>query len=102
MKRPSSSCPTTKLLRLTLLPLLLRREIRIEPVAQHAPDPCRILVEEKVVETAEQVQLRRLTRASEHLDGLLGRRYRIVGGVDEQKRARRDLAYHLLGAEIEH
>ena len=37
------------------------------------------------------MQLGRLTRAFEHLDGLVGWRHRIVGAVEEQQRARRDL-----------
>ena len=95
IKRPSSCCPTTTL-------FMCGPEISVEPVAHHVPDPRRIFVEQKVVDAAEQMQFRRLARALEHFDGLLGRRHRIVGGVDKQERARSDPADHLLGAKIEH
>src|SRR5580692_125946 len=101
MKRPSSSWPTAILLRLTNASLD-RGEISVEPAAHHGPDPRRFFREQEVIEAGEQMQLARLAGALEHFHRLLGRRHRILGGVDEEQRPRRDIADHFLGAEIEH
>src|SRR6516165_6910486 len=98
MKRPSSSWPTRMLLRLIpAIRLLRRREIIVEPAAHHGPDPRRLLGEQEVVEAREQVQLGGLAGVLEHFYRLLGGRHRILGGVDQQQRPRRDVADHLLG-----
>ena len=55
-----------------------------------------------MVKAGEEVQFRRLPRTLEHLNRLLGRRYRILGGMNQQQRTRRDVADHFVGAEIEH
>src|SRR5271170_2278585 len=82
MKRHSSSWPTTILLSLTRASPV-DREILVEPVAQQRPDPRRILREQEMIEPAEQMQLAGLAGALEHFDRLLGRRHRVVGGMDE-------------------
>src|ERR1700685_3256842 len=101
MKRPSSSWPTAMLLRLTRASLRCRK-ISVEPAAHHGPHPRRFLREQEVIEAREQMQLGRLAGVLEHFHRLFGRRYRILGGMDEEQRPRRDIADHLLGAEIEH
>jgi len=54
-----------------------------------------------VIEAGEQMQLARLAGALEHFDRLFGRRYRILGGVDEEQRPRRDPADHVRRPESE-
>ena len=48
------------------------------------------------------MQLARLAGALEHLDRLLGRRHRIDRRMQQQDRPRRDLADHVVGAEVVH
>ncbi len=55
-----------------------------------------------MIGVADEVQLARLARTLEHLDRLLGGGDRIVGGMQQQQGPRRDLADHVVGAEIEH
>jgi hypothetical protein len=55
-----------------------------------------------MVGVADEMQLAWLARALEQLDRLLGRRHRIVGGMQQEQRPRRDLADHVVGAEVEH
>ena len=81
---------------------LRHREIVAEPVAQQVPHAGVALAEHEMVGVAEQVQLGRLAGALEQLDRLLGRRHRIVRRMQQQQRARRDLADHVVGAEVEH
>src|SRR5260370_3272492 len=67
--------------------------------AQKIPDAGIPFAEHEMIGVADEVQLGRLPRALEQLDRLLGGSNRIVGGVEEQQRPRRDSADHVVGAE---
>src|SRR5262249_52952221 len=79
-----------------------RREIVGEPAAQQIPDAGIAFAEHEMIGIADEVQLSRLSGALEQLDRLLGRRDRIVGGVEEQQWPRRDAADYVVGTEVEH
>src|SRR5262249_13672483 len=78
------------------------REIFAEPAAQQIPDARIALTEHEMIGVADEVQLAGLAGALEHLDRLLGGCHRVVGGVQQQQRPRRNTPHHLVGAEVEH
>src|SRR5262245_24419618 len=55
-----------------------------------------------MIDITEQVQFGRLLRALEQFNRLLGRRYRVTGGMNEEQRPRRDFVNDVIGTEVEH
>src|SRR3974377_1846224 len=78
------------------------RKIAGEPGAEAVPYARITIGEHEVIGVADEVQLRRLSRALEQLDRLLGGRHRIVRGVQEEQWPRRNTADDIIGAEVEH
>src|SRR5882724_690766 len=84
------------------LGLRLDCEILGKPVLDHAVHPRVAFREHEVIGVGKQMYLGRLAGMSEQLDRLIDRRDVIVGAVQEEQRPRRDLADHVIGAEVEH
>ena len=77
---------------------IVRRASRAAgPTPAHCPSP-----NMKWSVSAKRCSSAGLAGALEHLDRLLGRRHRIVRGMQQQERPRRDLADHVVGAEVVH
>src|SRR5260370_11611448 len=76
-------------------------QIVAKPAPQQVPDAGVGFAEHEMIGIADEVQLGGLPGALEQLDRLLGRGDRIVGGMKEEKRPRRDAAHNIIGAEIE-
>src|SRR5262245_41536444 len=78
------------------------REIVAEPATQQLPDAGIAFAEHEMVGIADEVQLGGLAGALEQLDRLFGRGDRVIGGVQQQQRPRRDAAHDVVRAEVEH
>src|SRR4051812_5669258 len=78
------------------------RKVKCQPIPQQVDHDRVALGEHEVIDARDEVQVGRLSGAREEVHRLLGRRHGVRGGMQEQQRARCDLADHVVGAEGVH
>ena len=77
----------------------LPRKVLVQPVTQEVYHQRVALREHEMVHVRDEVQIGRLPGTGKEIERLLGRCHRVVGGMEQQQRTRRDRAHHVVGGE---